>query len=92
MARLIDRAARIALAGVSAAVHVSAVPPVYRKAAALYLLVTVANVPGAVAATAAGCTRQNVSKLVRLMEDRRDDAALDNALDELERVILEGVV
>lgn len=88
--RLIDRAARTAFAGVQAAVATSRLGEDERRAVAVYLLVTACNVPGAVAADAAHCTRQNISKLVRAVEDRRDNAAYDRQVSALEQIF--GVV
>lgn len=73
------------------ALRQSEIDPERRQSVALYLLVVVANVPGATAARAAGCTKQNVSKLLRRVQDRRDDPAFDAALSRLEAEFMEGV-
>lgn len=85
MSRVIERAARIAAIGVTALVSSSGLPTRSRKPVELYLLVTGCNLPGAVAAVLAGCTRQNVSKLLRSVEDRREDPAFDRLVSGLER-------
>lgn len=91
MSDLVERAARIALAGIDMAVEAAGVsPPRARRPAALYLLVTGCNVPGAIAARAAGCTKQNVSKLLGRVESLRDDAEFDARLTALERRLFGG--
>lgn len=65
----------------------SGLPPERQKTTAIYLLVTGFNVPGAAAAAALGCSKQNVSKLLRKVEDRREDAAFDAVLSRLEREV-----
>ncbi|MBV1706287.1 MAG: hypothetical protein KGQ37_03680 [Hyphomicrobiales bacterium] len=51
------------------------------RAQALYCTVTELNVNGARVARAIGMTRQAVSQALRRIEDMRDDAAFDAALD-----------
>lgn len=70
--RLQAKAARVALRGIEAALAASQMPREQQTTAAFYLLVTVCNVPAALAAEAAGCTRQNVSKSLGKVEDRRE--------------------
>jgi hypothetical protein len=48
---------------------------------ALYLGVTEANLPMTLAGELAGITKQGVSKLLREIEDARDDPTLDHLLD-----------
>lgn len=81
-------AARIALNGIRAAVAASPIRPADRRAAELYLLVTTCNVNQVLAATVAGCTKQNVSKLLAAAEDRREAEDFDRAISALERSIL----
>lgn len=59
MSALIERAARIAWAGIAGAV-VAELPAPRRRAAAIYLLVTQCNLPGACAARVIGCSKQNI--------------------------------
>lgn len=82
--RLIERAAELGLRLVRAAVDEAGLSPRLRGPATLYLLVTLYNVPGAVAAAAAGCTRQNVSKILRSIEDRLDDPRFARQMAKLE--------
>ncbi|CAN7375121.1 hypothetical protein LJR231_002251 [Phyllobacterium sp. LjRoot231] len=84
-AREVTRAASLALRGIQAAVNVSILPEADRKSAALYLLVTGGNVPGAIAASIAGCTKQNISKLLRSVEERRGNSGFDRELSTLEQ-------
>lgn len=86
--RLEARAATMALRGVQLAVASAGIPQPHRPYAELYLLVTSCNVGGALAAEAAGCSKQNVSKACRAIEDRRDDPALDGPLSRLERQLM----
>lgn len=50
---------------------------------AIYLTITLLDVPQADMARALGISRPAVTRLVREVEDQRDDPALDRALDEL---------
>ncbi|MBV2183765.1 MAG: hypothetical protein KUL88_04385 [Rhizobium sp.] len=81
-------AARLGLKAVRLALTATAIEPRERRAAELYLLVTGLGVNQVLAAEVAGCTKQNVSKLVASVEDRREDGAFDRQLAALERAIL----
>jgi len=83
---LIIRAARASYAGIRAAVGASTFTPDERRAVEIYLMVTACNLPGAVVGKAAGCSKQNVSKLLRAVEDRREQADYDRRLSALEAV------
>lgn len=87
MSVAIERAARLALRGLSAAAVLHGVPAPERPGVAAYLLATIGNVPGAVAARAAGCSRQNISKMLRRVEARRDDPAFDALLSRIEAAL-----
>jgi hypothetical protein len=86
--RLQARAARVALKGIQIAVAASGLPPDRQTTAAFYLLVTACNISSATVAEAYGCTRQNISKALRGVEDRRDDPAFGAAIDKLEAQIM----
>lgn len=88
--RLEARAARTALLGIHAAAAWAGVPPEHQQTTALYLLVTRCNLPGAVAAEALGCSRQNVSQVLRRVEDRRDDPDFNRVLEQLEQAFEEA--
>lgn len=89
MMRLEARAALTAWRGVGFAVEATGIAPADAPYARLYLLVTGCNVPGALAAEVAGCTKQNVSKACRAIEDRRDtDPSLDALLERLEHQLM----
>lgn len=83
--RIEARASLVAMQGIRLAVETSDIAPERHVTATLYLLVTGCNIPGAVAALAAGCSKQNVSKILGRVEDRREDPAFDAALGKLER-------
>lgn len=88
--RLEARAARLAMRGIEAAIAASDIDPERRVTTAFYLLVMVGNVPAALVAEAYGCSRQNVSKALGKVEDRRDeDPAFGAEMDRLE-AMLEG--
>lgn len=57
---------------------------------ALYLLVTAHGLPMVRAASAAGISKQAVSKALRAVEDSRDDDATDRALDRLAALMTGG--
>ena len=80
--------ARIGLKAVRLALVASPIEIRERRACELYLLVTALGINQVLAAEVAGCTKQNVSKLVRTVEDRREDRAFDSALEAIERAIL----
>lgn len=90
--RTIERAARVAAIGVRAAVEAADLAPERRGPAVLYLLTTGCNLPGAIAAAALGCTKQNVSKQLGRVETLRDDPAFDAALARLEAQLFGGAV
>ena len=90
-----DRAAyRVALAAISEREGVSVRDVMARRKRsmaaaklhnqALYLAVVVCGVPGRAVARAAGVSESYVRRVLRLIEEARDDAALDRRLDELE--------
>lgn len=83
----IVRAARVAMAGIQAAVKAGGIEGRQMISVTFYLTVTMCNVPGAVVARAAGCSRQNVAKCLRHVEERREDPAFDKAMEQLERTI-----
>lgn len=63
----------------------SRIEPEAQRTAAYYLLVVGCDVPGALAAKAAGCSKQNISKALRAVEDRRAGAVFDAEMTALER-------
>ncbi|MGN8170473.1 hypothetical protein [Agrobacterium sp. 22117] len=83
-----NRAARIALKAIRFALFHAAIKPADRRSVEIYLLVTTCGVNQAIAADVCGCTKQNVSKLLKSVEDRRDQAEFDRALSALEAVIV----
>lgn len=85
--RVEARAGLVAWRGIEFAVASSAIPPDRRQTAAIYLLVTGCNLPGALAGEIVGCTKQNVSQVLRKVEDRRDDPIFDAELKRLERTL-----
>lgn len=85
--RIERRAIEIAHRGISVAVAASGLSAEQRVTASYYLLVTGCNVPGALAAQVLGCTKQNISKALRKVEDRRDDPAFDAALAKIEKAM-----
>lgn len=91
MTRLIERAGHIAAVGVNAVVEASGLAADLRRPVALYLLTVGCNLPGATVAAIVGCTKQNVSKHLRRVEDAREDAAFDQALERLERQLFGGL-
>lgn len=86
MTAIVIRAARVALSGIRYAVASSALPQRERRAVETYLMVTVCNLEGALVAEVLGCSKQNVSKLLRAVEDRREQADYDRQLAVLEAV------
>lgn len=87
---LVDRSTRIALNGIRAAVAGAGVPADLQRRAAVYLLVTGCNVPGATAARAIGVSKQYVWKVLRQVEDLREDPDCDRALAKIERGMFEA--
>lgn len=83
MSTLEVRAAAAAFRGFAVAAELALGAAAVRPAA-LYLLVTVGNVPGALAGQVYGCSRQYVSRILREIEDRRDDPEFDARLSALE--------
>ena len=85
--RLEARAGLVAWRGIEFAVASSAIPPERQQTAAIYLLVTGCNLPGALAGEIVGCTKQNVSQVLGKVEDRREDPVFNAELDRLERAL-----
>jgi hypothetical protein len=83
------RAASIALKGVRLALSASKVREMDRRSVEIYLLVTTCGMSQPLTAYVCGCTKQNVSKLLKRVEDRRDNRAFDEAIAELEQVFVE---
>ncbi len=67
----------------------AATPAARARVDAIYLAVTVFNVPRAWLAPLANCTRSNISRICARCEDRRDNPAVDARLMKLEQE-LEG--
>jgi hexokinase len=84
MTSLIERSARLAAIGVRALVDQAGLADELKRPVALYLLVNQCNLPGATVARVAGCSKQNVSKTIRRVEDLRDRAPIDAAIAALE--------
>lgn len=83
----IVRATRIAMAGIRPAVMAAGIEGRQMVSLTFYLTVTVCNVPGAVVARAAGCTRQNVAKCLRHVEERRENPQFDRLVSGLEQTL-----
>lgn len=90
MSALQERATGTMLVVVQAMLATSTIPEERRNTSALYLLVTCCNVPGALAARAYGCSKQNISKALRAVEDRREDPPYDAELARLEAIFSQG--
>ena len=89
MADPLVKAARVALKGVRFALFRSAISSADRRSVEIYLLVTACGVSGTIAAEVCGCTKQNVSKLLKAVEDRRDERRdYDQAIAALEAAIM----
>jgi hypothetical protein len=84
------RACKIAMTGIRAACASRGVSGRLLISVTFYLTVTFCNVPAALVARAYGCTRQNVAKSLKHIEDRRESAAFDRLLTELENLVAEG--
>jgi|GEM_PF-1867190 hypothetical protein len=87
MTQVMERASAGMLRAVNAMLAMSTIPAGRRVTSGLYLLVVCCNVPGALAARAYGCSKQNVSKALRAVEDRRDDPQYDAELARLEAML-----
>lgn len=83
------RAAIVALRGIRAVLVATDIVEGDRRAIEIYLLVTMCGVNQSTAAQACGCTKQNINKLLKAVEDRRDAPHFDTALSRLE-TIMEG--
>ncbi|WP_281928515.1 hypothetical protein [Roseibium album] len=83
----LQAAAQVAFAGFLAA-GASRLGPDHVRKCGLYLLVTGCNVPGATAARVYGCTKQYVSKVMRQVEDLREDPEINRVLQDLEQSLL----
>lgn len=90
MSQVMERATAGMLKAVRALVATSSIPDERHSTSALYLLVTCCNVPGALAGRAYGCSKQNVSKALRAVEDRREDPEYDAELARLEAILNQG--
>ena len=89
--RLEARATRMAFLGIRAAVAQSAIAPDLQMTASYYLLNIIGNVPAALIAEARGCSKQNISKALPKVEDRRDaDPIFGAELDRLEAALTEA--
>lgn len=84
--RVIRRAASVALKGIRFALSASKVRPTDRRSVEIYLLVTACGISQPLTADVCGCTKQNVSKLLRAVEDRRDEDVFEAALSEVEQL------
>lgn len=82
------RAARVAYRGIFLAVRTT-MPDHAPRPLAVYLLVTLCNVPGTVAGRVAGISKQAVSKDLRDIEARRDETDYDLTLAVLENLLTE---
>lgn len=89
--RTIRRAAGVALKGIRFALEASDVRPADRRSVEIYLLVTICGISQPLVADVCGCTKQNVSKLLRAVEDRRDDTFFEAALSEVEHLFVEAI-
>lgn len=85
--QIVRKAAGIALKGIRFCLVASDLRQADRRAAEIYLLVTVCGVSMPLAADVCGCTKQNVSKLLKAVEDRRDDPGFEAAIGKLELAI-----
>ncbi|MBG6211758.1 hypothetical protein IWQ49_006449 [Labrenzia sp. EL_126] len=83
----LQAAAEVAFAGFVAATA-SRLGQDHVRKCSLYLLVTGCNVPGATAARVYGCTKQYVSKVMRQVEDLREDPEINLVLRDLEQSLL----
>lgn len=84
----LKRAVLITLKGIRAALASSSIRPADRRSVEIYLLVTACGVNGTLAADVCGCTKQNVSKLVSAVEERREVRDYDETIAALEAAIM----
>jgi len=84
----LKRAVSVTLKGIRAALGQSDIRSADRRAVEIYLLVTACGVNGTLAADICGCTKQNVSKLLRSVEERRETPEYDHAIAALEAAIM----
>lgn len=82
------RAVTMTLRGIRAALAHAAIKPADRRSVEIYLLVTACGVNGTLAADVCGCTKQNVSKLLKSVEERREADDYDQAIAGLEAAIM----
>lgn len=82
------RAVIMTLKGIRAAIGTSPLRAADHRSVEIYLLVTVCGVNGTLAAEVCGCTKQNVSKLLRSVEQRREAADYDQAIAALEAAFI----
>jgi hypothetical protein len=82
----IDEAVRVTYRAVRALVEVSMIPSPLRITAAYYLVCTYCNVRGLTLARVIGVSKQNISKALKKVEDRRDDPDFDAELTRLESI------
>lgn len=88
--RVVERAAQVAAIGVNIVVAHSGLAENLHRPVALYLLVNGCNLQGATVAKIAGCSKQNVSKHLRRVEDLREQPKFDRALTALETQLFGG--
>lgn len=72
MTTVLQRGAQLAAIGVKALVDQAPIDEELRRPVSLYLLVTACNLPGATVAIVAGCSKQNISKMVARVERLRE--------------------
>lgn len=84
----LKRAVAVTLKGIRAALCQSEIRAADRRAVEIYLLVTACGVNGTLAAEICGCTKQNVSKLLKSVEERREATDYDQAIAALEAAIV----
>lgn len=82
---IVVKTARVALRGIQFALTTSDVPEEQLHRTSIYLLVTGNNVSGATCARVIGVSKQYVSKVLRQVEDAREDKAYDKLLSKLEQ-------
>ncbi|MBG6143596.1 hypothetical protein IWQ51_001719 [Labrenzia sp. EL_142] len=82
----LQAAAEVAFAGFLAAAT-GRISEEHVRKVALYLLVAGCNVQSTTAARVYGCTKQYVSKVMRQIEDLREDPDINQVLQDLERTL-----